>query len=67
MNAFTAPVGDDNTRITGEKHVDFGTEIKHTHSYKICTSNFCVLTIAKGETERMYEVTPNNLRALNRH
>jgi len=27
MNAFTAPVGDGNTRIIAEKQVDFGREI----------------------------------------
>jgi hypothetical protein len=64
MSTFTAPFGDGNTRITAEKHLDCGTEIYHTHSYKICTDNFCLLTIAKGERERIYEVTPNNLRTL---
>jgi hypothetical protein len=30
----------------------------------MCTDHFCVLTIAKAETERIYEVSPKNLRIL---
>ena len=51
MNTFTAPFGDGTSRITAEIHIDFGTYIYHTHSYKIHTGNFCVHTIAKEETE----------------